>query len=117
MTDTSNPAGASSSSDNEFSSAALTPLQKECVALFKARQYKSCEIAARMELALADQEGRDSRMALAMLGDCAQSMQQYRKAVSFYRRLKSPKYLWKEAQVSNQNVVFGSCPSSFTFHK
>ena len=78
--------------------AALTPLQRECVELFKARQFKSCEIAARMELSLCEKEGRDSRMAWALLGDCAQSTQQYRTAVSFFRRLKAPKYRWKEAQ-------------------
>lgn len=82
-------------SDSESS---LTPLQRECVNLFKKRQYKSCEIAARMELARADQEGRDPRLAWAMLGDCAHATQQYRRAVTFYRRLKSPKYRWLEAQ-------------------
>ena len=75
-----------------------TPLQRECVNLFKARQYKSCEIAARMELSKAVQEGRDPQMALALLGDCAQCTQQYRRAVSFYRRMKPYKYRWKEAQ-------------------
>lgn len=83
--------------DSDFANS-LTPLQKECVNLFKARQYKSCEIAARMELAKAEQDGRDPRLALAMLGDISQSTQQYRKAVSYYRRLRAHKYRWKEAQ-------------------
>jgi tetratricopeptide (TPR) repeat protein len=80
------------------SEATLTPLQRECVILFKARQYKSCEIAARMELARAEQEGRDPRFCWALLGDCYHSSQQYRRAVTFYRRMKSHKYRWKEAQ-------------------
>ena len=80
------------------SDVSLTPLQKECVNLFKARQYKSCEIAARMELARAEQEGRDPRFCWALLGDCYHSSQQYRRAVTFYRRMKSHKYRWKEAQ-------------------
>ena len=48
----------------------LTPLQEECFKLLKAKQYKSCELLARMELAKAEQEGRDSRVAWALLG-CA----------------------------------------------
>lgn len=76
----------------------LTPLQHECVDLYKAKQYKSCEIVARMDLAKAEMEGRDPRMAWAMLGECAQATQQYRKAVYFYRRMKSHNYRWKEAQ-------------------
>ena len=84
--------------DNSESDVSLTPLQRECVNLFKARQYKSCEVAARMELARAEQEGRDPRLAWAMLADCAHSTQQYRRAVTFYRRMKSHKYRWKEAQ-------------------
>lgn len=76
----------------------LTPLQKECVALFKAKQYKSCIIATRMDLARAEQEGKDPRFCWALLGDCYHSSQQYRRAVTFFRRLKSHKYRWKEAQ-------------------
>lgn len=76
----------------------LTPLQRECVDLFKSRQFKSCEIAARMELSKAEQQGRDPRLAFALLGECAQMTQQYRKAVSFYRRMNSHRYRWKEAQ-------------------
>jgi tetratricopeptide (TPR) repeat protein len=78
--------------------ATLSPLQCECVDLYKAKQYKSCEIVARMDLAKAELEGRDPRMAWAMLGQCAQATQQYRKAVYFYRRMKSHLYRWKEAQ-------------------
>ena len=79
----------------------LTPLQEECFKLLKAKQYKSCEILARMELAKAELEGRDSRVAWALLGDCAQSTQQYRRAISYYRRIQvfgSYKYRLKEAQ-------------------
>jgi tetratricopeptide (TPR) repeat protein len=78
--------------------ATLSPLQHECVDLYKAKQYKSCEIVARMDLAKAEMDGRDPRMAWAMLGECAQATQQYRKAVYFYRRMKSHQYRWKEAQ-------------------
>ena len=38
---------------------ALTFLQREGVELFKARQFKSCEIAAGMELSVCEKEGRD----------------------------------------------------------
>ena len=84
--------------DDSDSHSNLTPLQRECVNLFKSKQYKSCEIASRMELSRAIQEGRDPQIALALLGDSAQCTQQYRRAVSFYRRMKPYKYRWKEAQ-------------------
>lgn len=86
---------------NSSLSNGLTPLQEECFKLLKAKQYKSCEILARMELAKAEQEGRDSRVAWALLGDCAQLTQQYRRAISYYRRIQvfgSHKYRLKEAQ-------------------
>jgi tetratricopeptide (TPR) repeat protein len=89
-----------------FSQQSLTPLQEECFKLLKAKQYKSCEILARMELAKADTQGRDARVAWALLGDCAQLTQQYRRAISFYRRIQvfggshtiNSKYRFKEAQ-------------------
>jgi len=84
--------------DLTSSSTPLSRLQREIVDLFEARQYKSCEILARMEKSRAEREGRDPRMAVAMLGDCAHETQQYRKAVSFYRCIESPKHRWKEAQ-------------------
>lgn len=84
--------------DSDSQTNNLTPLQRECVNLFKSRQYKSCEIASRMELSRAIQEGRDPQIALALLGDSAQCTQQYRRAVSFYRRMNPYKYRWKEAQ-------------------
>ena len=86
---------------NALFAQSVTPLQEECFKLLKAKQYKSCEILARMELAKADTEGRDARVAWALLGDCAQLTQQYRRAISFYRRIQifgSHKYRLKEAQ-------------------
>ena len=52
-----------------------------------------------MELAKAEHEGRDTRAAWALLGDCAQLTQQYRRAISFFRRIQqSHKYRLKEAE-------------------
>ena len=79
----------------------LTPLQEECYRLLLLKQYKSCEILSRMELSKAEMEGRDTRVAWAFLGECAQLTQQYNKAVSYYRRIQhfgSHKYRLKEAQ-------------------
>mmetsp|Transcript_41263 Transcript_41263/g.99394 ORF Transcript_41263/g.99394 Transcript_41263/m.99394 type:complete len:145 (-) Transcript_41263:450-884(-) len=70
------------------SSNSLTPLQDECFKLYKDKQYKSCEILARMELSLAEQEGRDATIAWTLLGDCAHSTQQYSRAISCYRRIQ-----------------------------
>lgn len=91
----------------------LTALQLECVKLLQAKQYKSCEILTRIELARAEQEGRDTRFAWALLGDCAQLTQQYNKAISYFRRIHSNgsnKYRLKEAQClqATGNVVEAS---------
>ena len=84
------------------SSRTFTPLQDECFRLYKEKQYKSCEILTRMELSLAEQEGRDSTIAWTLLGDCAYSTKQYSRAISCYRRIQiwygSHKYRLKEAQ-------------------
>lgn len=79
----------------------LTPIQDECSKLLKAKQYKSCEMLARMELSMAEQEGRDARIAWALLGDCAQATQQYSQAISYFRRIHTNgahRYRLKEAQ-------------------
>mmetsp|Transcript_20836 Transcript_20836/g.45362 ORF Transcript_20836/g.45362 Transcript_20836/m.45362 type:complete len:560 (-) Transcript_20836:45-1724(-) len=79
----------------------LTALQEECYRLLQSKQYKSCEILSRMELSLAEKEGRDTRVAWAFLGECAQLTQQYNKAISYYRQIQhfgSYKYRLKEAQ-------------------
>ena len=97
----------------------LTPMQEQCYALLQAKQYKSCELLARLELSHAEQQGRDLRVIWALLGECAQATQQYRKAVSFYRKINqfsgyqdsvSPKYRLKEAQCLSAvgNVVEAS---------
>lgn len=86
---------------NPSYSKSFSPLQDECFRLFKAKQYRSCEILARMELSLAEQEGRDARVAWAFLGDCAQATQEYNRAISYFRRINafgSHKYRLKEAQ-------------------
>jgi tetratricopeptide (TPR) repeat protein len=86
---------------NPVFSVSLTPFQNECFKLLKAKQYTSCEMLARMELAKAEQEGRDARVAWALLGDCAHLTHQYNRAISFYRRIQgfgSYKYRLKEAQ-------------------
>ncbi len=62
-------------------------LQEQCVELFQSQQYRSCELVARMELAQAQKYGRDTDFALSMLGACFQATHQYRRAISFYRRL------------------------------
>eukprot|EP00531_Pseudo-nitzschia_arenysensis_P005672 CAMPEP_0116149960 /NCGR_PEP_ID=MMETSP0329-20121206/19265_1 /TAXON_ID=697910 /ORGANISM="Pseudo-nitzschia arenysensis, Strain B593" /LENGTH=81 /DNA_ID=CAMNT_0003646387 /DNA_START=9 /DNA_END=251 /DNA_ORIENTATION=- len=66
----------------------LTPLQEECYRLLQLKQFKSCEMLTRMELSKAEMEGRDTRVAWAFLGECAQLTQQYNKAISYYRRIQ-----------------------------
>ena len=91
----------------------LTPLQEECYRLLQLKQYHSCELLTRMELSKAEMEGRDTRVAWAFLGECAQLTQQYNKAISYYRRIQhfgSYKYRLKEAQCLQMlgNVVEAS---------
>lgn len=96
----------------------LTTLQEECYQLLQQKQFKSCEILAQMELAKAEQEGRDVRVAFALLGECAHHTQQYNRAISYYRKIQysfssgssSHTYRLKEAQClqSLGNVVEAS---------
>ena len=65
-----------------------TPLQEECYRLLQSKQYKSCEILARMELSTAEKQGRDARVAWSLLGECAHATQQYARAVTYYRRIQ-----------------------------
>jgi tetratricopeptide (TPR) repeat protein len=65
-----------------------TPLQEECYRLLQSKQYKSCEILARMELSTAEKQGRDTRVAWSLLGECAHATQQYARAISYYRRIQ-----------------------------
>ena len=65
-----------------------TPLQEECYRLLQSKQYKSCEILARMELSTAEKQGRDTRVAWSLLGECSHATQQYARAVSYYRRIQ-----------------------------
>ncbi|KAG7359749.1 tetratricopeptide repeat protein [Nitzschia inconspicua] len=85
----------------------MSPLQIECRKLLKAKQYRSCEILAKLELSVAEQEGRDLTMAFALIGDCAMMTNQYNRAIEYYRRVDSHKYRLKEAQClqSLGNVV------------
>lgn len=65
-----------------------TPLQEECYRLLQSKQFKSCEILARMELSTAEKQGRDARVAWGLLGECAHATQQYARAISYYRRIQ-----------------------------
>lgn len=64
----------------------LTPIQKECVELLRAKQYKSCEVVASLELAKTEKANEPTFLLLEILGDCSQATQQYKRAISFYRR-------------------------------
>jgi anaphase-promoting complex subunit 7 len=79
-----------------------TPLQSECIALFQAKQYQSCEIVAQLELSRC-QRTRAAAVPMELIGDCAQATQQYRRAISYFRKaaliVEDDSLLrWKEAQ-------------------
>jgi tetratricopeptide (TPR) repeat protein len=76
------------SSSSAAAASSLTPLQQECMKLLHSKQYKSCTILAGLELSKAEQESRDTRIAYAILGDCAQMTEQYNKAISYYRKVQ-----------------------------
>ena len=79
-----------------------TPLQSECLALFQAKQYQSCEIIAQLELAQSPKTSV-AAIPLEIIGDCAQATQQYRRAISYFRKAAllvqdDSQLRWKEAQ-------------------
>jgi anaphase-promoting complex subunit 7 len=89
---------------------ALTPLQSECLELFNAKQYQSCEIVAQMELSRSSSNNSNNTTAavpLELIGDCAQATQQHRRAISYFRRAAllvrdDSRLRWKEAQCLSQ---------------
>lgn len=89
----------------------LTPLQKECLSLFEAKQYKSCAMVAQMELSRCSTD-TSRALPLEIIGDCAQATQQYKRAISYFRRASlvvrnQSQLRWKEAQCLSSlgNVV------------
>lgn len=92
---------AGSDSYNEFTN--LTTMQKQCLQLYRCKQYKSCEILARMELSRSETTASTIAMstgpstsesssslsghfALRLLGDCAFGQGQFMQAKHFYRQ-------------------------------
>ena len=95
--------------DDEYSSFFPNPssLQTECIALYKSKQYRSCEILARMHLAKSLRQSdlqdncNDRHFAIRILGDCAFGQQQYIHAKQFYKKIycfNENAYRSKEAQ-------------------
>lgn len=79
----------------------LTPYQKECLSLYRAKQWKSAEILARFDLAQCEAKGRCPHFPIAILAECALEQNQYVHAKQFYQKLyvyDEDKYRWKEAQ-------------------
>jgi tetratricopeptide (TPR) repeat protein len=86
----------------------MSPIQAECVKLLNAKQYRSCEILAKLELSRACEEHRDLTLTWALMGHCAMMTKQYNKAIEYYRRINdSREYRLKEAQCLQElgNVV------------
>ncbi|KAL7580067.1 hypothetical protein ACA910_005052 [Epithemia clementina (nom. ined.)] len=78
----------------------ISKIQKEYLRLFKAKQYRSCEILAEMDRSSARLRGRDEHFACRLLGDCAFQRGQFIRAKTFYHALypfNEALYRWKEA--------------------
>lgn len=92
----------------------LTPLQRQCLTLLRARRYRSCEILAMFDLSSLEQrpgngaDGDNSNddvlethrrldlslsVTLEILGDCCFHTQQYHRAVAYYRRGSTTRHL------------------------
>jgi anaphase-promoting complex subunit 7 len=87
--------------DYGYVSSELSSLQKECLALLKAKQYKSCEILAMMDLSKRQVDGSPDHVTRSILGDCAFEQRQYIRAKNYYREIylaDEDRYRWKEAQ-------------------
>ena len=83
----------------------LSKIQKESIRLFKAKQYRSCEILAEMDRSSSRLQGRDEHFACRLLGDCALERGQYLRAKTFYHALypfNEALYRWKEAHCLKQ---------------
>lgn len=81
---------------------ALASIQKECLTLLRAHQYRSCELVALFHLSSLEQstyeyDGSTTQQqqlnnavieatTLEILGDCGHFQSQYRRAVGYYRR-------------------------------
>ena len=79
----------------------MSPLQIECWTLLKARQFKSCEILAQMDLSKRHAEGSPEHLTISILGDCAFEQRQFIRAKDYYQSIaySDPDlYRWKEAQ-------------------
>jgi anaphase-promoting complex subunit 7 len=79
----------------------LSSLQKQCLTLLKAKQYKSCEILAMMDLSKRQVDGTPDHVTRSILGDCAFEQRQYIRAKNYYREIylaDEDRYRWKEAQ-------------------
>lgn len=92
--------------DKYYPNEDLSPLQKEYVNLLQQKQYKSCEILARFDLAKND----DTPVPLRVLGDCQFAQQRYIQAKFFYQQAyvyDEATFRFKEAQCLKElgNVV------------
>eukprot|EP00521_Asterionellopsis_glacialis_P013243 CAMPEP_0195301164 /NCGR_PEP_ID=MMETSP0707-20130614/28790_1 /TAXON_ID=33640 /ORGANISM="Asterionellopsis glacialis, Strain CCMP134" /LENGTH=581 /DNA_ID=CAMNT_0040364031 /DNA_START=68 /DNA_END=1813 /DNA_ORIENTATION=+ len=74
------------SHQSEATSNSLTPLQLECISLLRSKQYRSCELLAQMELSREEQIQSNTAVTLEILGDCSHATDQFRRAISYYRR-------------------------------
>lgn len=61
----------------------------------RAKQYKSCELVASLELSRAEKQNQPTFLLLEILGDCAQATQQFKRAISFYRRASIQHHVWE----------------------
>lgn len=87
--------------DDHYASAKLSALQSECLSLLRAKQFKSCEILAMMDLSRRQVEGSPDHLTMSILGDCAFEQRQFIKAKWYFRQIyhaDQNAYRWKEAQ-------------------
>lgn len=84
--------------------APLTPIQKECVELLRAKQYKSCELVATLDLSRTEKANLPTSVLLEILGDCSQAQQQYKRAISFYRRASLQYHITGHSSMSEAKI-------------
>lgn len=85
-----------------FKDQGLSKMQEECIRLFRAKQYRSCEILAEMHRSNSRLRGEaDDHFACRLMADCAFQQGQYVRARMLYQALypvDESVYRWKEAQ-------------------
>ena len=96
----------SNSSSNTSIAIRVPPLYKECLNLYKAKQYRSAELLAMYNITSLAPNSMFKAHALELVADCAFHQDQFARAGSFYKQAFD--YCCHESSSSNNPLFFSS---------